>query len=355
MSRGAIEQFLRRTELGAESRRRLRRRLGLLDPRQDGARDRLQRLTEADPMTLARIRRRIERPRESSSKRALLGAAVAVAAAAIALWWAGSGSDGPASLPIEHVSMALAGEGHVVGTREAPVLEWLSGRVDVSVTPHRGVDLTVRTPEAVVRVVGTVFAVERERRATRVSVSEGKVSVTCSGLPPVTIVAGGACTCLPAELSELLSRATELESAGAPAAERLQTIERALSLAEEGSLVRPELLARRISALADAGRREEALAEAEAYIASGAPSRRALVLSYAGLAAFEGDGCASRPALERAVAELPPGPEALLLASCLLHEDRARARALVDAAAPEVSGRWVEIAERLDGWLGAAR
>ena len=69
---------------------------------------------------------------------------------------------------------------------------------------------------------------------------------------------------------------------------------------------------------------------------------------------FEREGCRALDALDAAVAASPSGPEALLLATCLLDGDESRAAALVRAAGPTAEGDWRSLADRLAARLGIA-
>ena len=164
-------------------------------------------------------------------------AALAVALIAVAAW-IGTGSDVPidASRSIDGGSLvprarlAVPGRGGTVGgTERAPAIDWREGTLSVSVTPDRGVGLTVTTDEALVEVVGTVFDVHRAHRATRVAVTEGTVRVTCAGESQIEVHGGESHDCLPADPSALLLRVVELTRAGADPADRLSTLDRAMT------------------------------------------------------------------------------------------------------------------------------
>lgn len=314
-----------------------------------------RRATEVDPQTAGRLRDRArtrleERPRRSF--RAPLAVVLATAIGAAIVFWARPVDevDPPATLPLAHVQ--LSAEPPVGGTRAAPVLQWDDGLLDVKVTPHQGVDLTVSTPEATIRVVGTVFSVDRSHRATRVTVTEGTVRVTCIGGQETPVHGGDERTCLPADPASLLIRLAELNRSGASATERLETATAGLGAVDADSPVRAELLAHRTLALADAGRIDEALGAAEDYLASGDGPRRSELLSFVARTRYGRDGCAAIPALERAVRDGPPGPESLLLATCLVESDPATARTLVENADGWATGEWRRVADDLRIRLG---
>ena len=154
------------------------------------------------------------------------------------------------------------------GSELAPRIEWTAGTLMVDVTPNRGVDLEVWTEEAVVRVVGTVFTVERDSLGVTVTTALGEVEVECVDGWSGSLTAGLGHTCLPVRASRLLPRLDLLERSGADAATRIRTLDWGLEVAGSGDPMRAELLVRRASLLAAEGRGEEALADAEAYLAS---------------------------------------------------------------------------------------
>jgi hypothetical protein len=195
-----------------------------------------------------------------------------------------------------------------------------------------------------------VFDVHREHFATRVTVTEGTVRVRCAERPEALVRGGDALVCLPADPAALLLRVASLTRAESPAQERLDTIDRALAAAPVGP-VAIELWAHRAKALADAGRTDEALAEAERYLAGPGAPRREELAAFVVRTAYERDGCGARAALER-WASAAAGPEGLLLAGCLVDEDPARAAALARAylaTGPGASDPWAEVARRIAG------
>lgn len=301
--------------------------------------------TALDPATRARIRARGRTPR----RRPLAWGLAAAGAGAVLSWWIASPAAGPPPALVEmpeHVQVRFDGEGTIGGTAEAPRLDWVSGVAHVQVEPDQGVTLTVSTEEATVRVIGTAFDVARAHFATEVRVDHGRVGVTCAGAPERILTDGEHARCLPADLPSLLKRVAALSVAGDDPALRLESLDRADPLATEGS-ARGELLAHRVQALQDAHRPEAALAAAATYLDEGHPARRADLLSYVAHQRFDAVRCEATEVLELAVSELPPGPEWLLLASCLQHTAPARARELVHDAAPRVDGAWATLAQQL--------
>lgn len=281
-----------------------------------------------------------------------MGAAVlAVATLVASLAWRSVPSP-PASLPLRDVSLEMHGDGQLAGTMDAPRVHWNAGTLDVVVTPHRGVQLEVLTPEAAVRVVGTAFTVARAEHATQVSVHAGTVRVTCEGEPERELSGNAALTCLPTDPLLLLQRLTELYAARAAPEVRLATAARARARAGAGSRLLPEILAHQTLAFADAGDDRAALGSAEAYLATRDPTRRDEMLSFAARTGYRLDGCSAVPALERAALALPPGPERLLLATCLSGTDPERARRWLEAADTWATGEWRDLADELRRRVG---
>jgi len=176
--------------------------------------------------------------------------------------------------PTPELALDFRGKGSIRGTRAAPRVEWRSGTLHAAVTPDRGVDLQVRTPEATVAVLGTEFEVERTAPGTTVSVRRGRVQVTCDLGTARTLTRGQTWTCLPTTAAGLLGRARHLQRAGAPTADVLSSIELGLGRPQAPPPVVEELRFVKVEVLADSGRRREALTEARALLAAGAEHRR---------------------------------------------------------------------------------
>lgn len=169
------------------------------------------------------------------------------------------------------VRVELEGSGHVAGTVVAPRVRWESGTLSLDVEPHRGIDLIVETPEGTVRVVGTAFTVVRDALGTSVRVARGEVAVSCVGASAVAVPAGEQSVCLPVRAAGMLIRAQRLLDLGSEPDVVLSSVERGLELATDGEPAVGELLALRIRLLLQAGRQDEALADAERYLAIGGP------------------------------------------------------------------------------------
>ena len=197
------------------------------------------------------------------------------------------------------VSARFMGEGQVRG-EVSPAITWRTGTLELAVDPQAGQSVRVQTLEAEVRVVGTLFTVERSALGTRVSVSHGVVEVTCSGGGPGRVTSGGTRTCLPITGAGMLGRARVLEERGAASGEVLAAVEAGLALAE--GPVAGELRAFRIQHLIRTGAHGRARAAIDEYLALGTVLRRSQMLR-AGARLAGGDCAAVRGYLER----LPEG------------------------------------------------
>jgi ferric-dicitrate binding protein FerR (iron transport regulator) len=185
--------------------------------------------------------------------------------------------DGPSDGPVQAgpgVRLELDGTGELTGDALAPRLAWSAGKVEVSVEPNAGIDLRVQTREGEVRVVGTVFSVERDPLGTTVGVSRGKVEVSCEGQPARYLTAGQTSTCWPTSAGGLLGRARALDTGAAPAEAVLETIDAGLAQGKGTGPIHDELTVLRIQKLQAAGRPDDALPAARAYLAAGSALRR---------------------------------------------------------------------------------
>ncbi len=113
------------------------------------------------------------------------------------------------------VLLELDGSGRSQGRRMAPRIRWEEGSLHASVTPERGVDLVIQTPEARVAVVGTIFDVHRDALGTRVTVERGAVQVSCVSGGEHLLEQGDQRTCWPTTPGVLLGRAGALIDGGA--------------------------------------------------------------------------------------------------------------------------------------------
>ena len=172
----------------------------------------------------------------------------------------------------EDVTLGWVGQGELEAEGRAHDIDWKSGRLKVSVTPKQGIDLTVRTPEATVSVVGTVFEVRRDTLGTTVTVERGQVEVICAEQTPLMLTADeNTHTCQPTTAVGLLNRAQDLIATDPDAA--ADSVKRGLqqaapttdSFAYSGLHYQDARLHR------DAGRHAEALHAANASLEGGDP------------------------------------------------------------------------------------
>lgn len=273
--------FLDRTSPSELEKMRMRNHLRAEISRDEAIARQAREATAIDEASVAHLARRLQRRRARLvrlSPRWVAGGVLLapLLAAALLLYLARPGEHEAApellseSLDLGDVDLKLDGLGSIAGDERAPIIRWESGRLGVAVTPGRGVSLSVITPEASVRVVGTEFVVEREDFATRVEVSHGTVEVTCDQTSPVLVRAPEQHTCLPTQASAWLRRSSALRRSDAPLALRRQAIEEGLRLAD-GKDLRAELLAQRAELLASVGERQQALQAAREYLSLGGP------------------------------------------------------------------------------------
>ncbi len=219
----------------------------------------LARADEPSPEDLRRLEERVRRDLSAppSRSRRWWALGVAVAAAATLVVVAGLPS-APAELGVGRselargVVVAAAGAGSWSGQGDATEVLWTDGRIAVEVDPAVHAQVSVRTDEALVKVRGTVFDVERGPFGTRVGVSRGRVEVTCAAgaSAPVLIDAGGERWCL-RDAAAGLGRVLRLEAEAAPPERRLEAIELALGHPAGSDDVRATLRARRTSLLVE--------------------------------------------------------------------------------------------------------
>lgn len=250
----------------------------------------------------ARVRGRLqERPQRWGMP---LTAGLALAAAALLAIGVSAWAPTEASTEVEPQTVALGsgsaelaevvvradGVGEAVGAGPDWSMDWTRGALAVEVPPDGRHTVVVRTPEAEVRVVGTVFEVERDALGTAVAVSRGSVEVACTVGDEARLEAGDSVRCLPATASGLLGRARALADGGEAPDAILDALDRGLALdAEVG--VRGELLAARIGPLVALERSAEALVAAEQYLALGVETRDASVRRAAAALALSLEGC----------------------------------------------------------------
>ena len=240
-------------------------------------------------------------------------------------------------------------------------MSWEAGTLRAEVEPHTGTGLSVLTEEARVDVVGTVFSVRRDALGVTTWVERGRVAVACTeGWAGELEPDDGPHTCLPVRPALLLGRADALLDAGAPSEEVLEALDLGLERAAEGSAVMGELLARRLEVLGSTERIDEALADADAYLALGG-SRAIEVRRFAGWLALAQRGCeVALPYLEPLSGAGEP-QDRILLAECLVSTEPGRARALLRGALEQLTAppepiapgaEWVQRAQDALSGLG---
>lgn len=249
---------------------------------------RFARDTRPSPADVDRLRRRLRRAPEPTSEapswlhRWLLGPALV--AATLLLMVLRPAPDAPPTLLgaatpsdivlSQDVSLDFEGQGQIDGTERAPRIAWSHGHLRASVTPHQGIDLRVTTQEAEVRVVGTVFTVDRDALGTRVAVERGKVEVRCVDGRRSFVRPGEIVWCEPGTAAGYLARARALQRDGSSLAAILAAVEAGSAL-QGSSAVRVELRWVRAEALGQHGRRAAALRAAAAALDAGAGHRHA--------------------------------------------------------------------------------
>lgn len=297
---------------------------------------------EPDPASLDRLEYRVlasasRHPRPSAMRRFAPVALLAAAALAFVLWpRAGSPprafvlGEGSVSLD-DGVSADVEGRGSAVAEDRGTTVSWVEGSITLEVDPNRvgGQDREVRveTDEALVRVLGTVLTVDRGPFGTEVSVERGKVETTCLSHhgPPEIVMAGEHSLCL-RDAGSGLGYLLLLERQRAPASERLLVIERARSIPGGLAATRQQLDERRIDALVELGRTDDAIAMIERMPLSD----RVGQLSAGANEAMLAGGCdRAEPWLE-ALVDAGEVTGALLQVQCLAESDPARAREVLD-------------------------
>ena len=235
--------------------------------------------TRARPAELATIRRRLKAVKPQRDRPPLyllsLGIAGAMAAGSLVMLLppepiqqtlsAESWSEVQAH---DNVLLAFSGQGDLHAKGRVHNIDWKNGRLKVSVTPKQGIDLTVRTPEARVAVIGTVFEVRRDTLGTTITVERGKVEVSCGEEPSLMLTAEqGSHTCMPVTAMGLLNRAQDLKTTDPVSA--LDAIESGLEKVDFTSPDFDDLHYRAAEIHYRAGRPRAALKSARASLSGG--------------------------------------------------------------------------------------
>lgn len=278
---------------------------------------------DVDDDTLDRVHARMNGDRPRRPVVAVAGVAAGLALAAAVLWALATPSrvdrslDGAGAVALgDRVEVQASGKGSVSGDARDMRLRWNDGELSVEVEPQKGVALAVQTEEAEVRVVGTGFTVVRDALGTHVEVRHGRVAVTCVRGDALELGTGESHTCLPTTAAGSLGRALARRDT-ADATRQLAELDAALALPDAVGPVRAELRVLRAGALLAAGRRDEALVEAEATLAADAATRPVELHRLAARLRMEHDDCAGAlPHLEALAAAGALGDDAAALDHC---------------------------------------
>lgn len=249
--------------------------------------------------------------------------------------------------PLPGVRLAYqGGYGELGGTTRSPEIEWISGELAVEVEPNRGIQLSVQTQEATVRVVGTAFTVNRQDAHTVVAVQHGKVEVRCADGQLILLTADMQHACESTSPTRLAFRAGHLRAEGAPLEQVLEVIERGLSLTTEGEAAWSHLQALWMVTVRDLGRQAEAREAAIAYLEAGHERRREEILRLA-LDASEDPCPLALSHGEHLDAETAHPADWVTLADCLADSNPDRARSLLERAldAPQLAPQeraWIQ-------------
>ena len=263
-----------------------------------------------------------------------LSAPVAVQAAAPPEATALAGEEGRTTILDGKVSLVWKGRGSLGGARLSPVVEWDRGTVEVEVEPKQGIQLSVQTREAMVKVVGTGFEVRRDVQGTAVFVRHGMVEVTCAdGGPSVLIGAGQQRLCAPTTAVGMLARARARQSAGTPAAELLPLVEQGLGAADPSDVVEGELNVMKVQLLQELDRKAEALQTAERYLQNPSAPRVVEMHRVAAALGMATGGCDAAKAHLRVLQKMEPKVSELRqLAACVRGESKEEATSALELA-----------------------
>ncbi len=259
--------------------------------------------TEATPADLTRLRARVRAAQDAPARRwfRLLGSTAALTAGALVAVALVDPSPQPVTASFNDaqgqviqagpgVQLTVHGTGELSGTDQAPLLAWDAGRVDISVDPGAGLDVSVQTEEARVQVVGTVFSVDRGPLGTTVGVTRGQVAVTCTDASEERVTSDQSVTCWPTTASGLLGRAQSLRDQGGSAQDILSTVDRALGLTPSPA-IHTELSALRVVLLSQGPDLAAAIDAAAAHLARPDAGRRAEIARVGAALGYQSTGC----------------------------------------------------------------
>ena len=174
--------------------------------------------------------------------------------------------------------------------------------------------MTVETTDGTVRVLGTVFRVDRSALGTT-DVSRGQVEVNCKDQSSHRLLSGNRALCMPTSAAGMLGRARALT--GQPEAV-LEAIEQGLNL-EGHPAVNGELRALQVDVLVELNHSHDAMAAARAYLELDGPRRLEISRTAAVLALQDGNCAEAIPFLEQIA---PTQPDA----ASYLEDCKARTR-----------------------------
>lgn len=219
--------------------------------------------------------------------------------------------------PTSEVSLSFQGQGELSGTDRDPVVTWERGTLVVEVEPGRHIPLVVETREGRVRVTGTGFTVDRDAMGTHVVVRHGSVDVECHSAGRSALGPGQDVLCPPVSAAGWLARSRLQQDQGQGPQVVLESSEAGLALCSPTDLARYELGAIRVRALADLGRRDEALAAAERYLEDPQATRADEVRRLAARLALQEEASPCQRAQDHLRALAPTDPEAAaILETC---------------------------------------
>lgn len=300
------------TDVDAAAVERVRDRLSAeLDPRM--LRRALQALPGPPEGAVARVRARLDdAPATPPLRLGRLVAAGSVAAALVGISLVGGAlylaapvapadvdldlTEAPTTLP--DLALDPAGAGHLGGTTVAPVLSWDAGTVDLDAASP----LVLATRE--LRATGTGRAtLTRDALGTHLRVDAGTFDVDClADTSAAPMGEGSERLCRPVSVDTMLGRVRALSATATPGS-LLDEIALGLSRDQGTDAARAELGVLRVATLDAAGRPEEALAAARAWLDDDTSLRRDEVQRLAAGLALALEGCSGALPHLRALAD----------------------------------------------------
>lgn len=205
-------------------------------------------------------------------------------------------TDAPASAT--DLDLRPSGAGHLGGTSAAPVLSWDAGAVELDATAP--VVLATRELRATGQGRATLT---RDALGTHLRVDAGRFDVDClADDAPGAVGEGSGRLCRPVSADTMLGRVRALSATAAPTS-LLDEIALGLSRDEGTEAARAELGVLRVATLDAAGRPEEALAAARAWLEDDTSLRRDEVQRLAAGLALALEGCSGALPHLRALAD----------------------------------------------------